>query len=67
MTIIEGEFPKDKNINDMIKAINNLKELLPYQIQLVGLVAQVHRSYYESLIKSGFSKKEALELTKTRI
>ena len=65
--IVDAEFPKDKERNQMLKGLRHLREMLPQQIELMCLLAAVHRAYFKALTQSGFSKHEALELTKARV
>ncbi len=53
--------------NDMRAAIEGLRRMLPDMLQHAELIAQVKRSYYQALVKEGFTPEQALELTKHSI
>ena len=46
----------------MKSAIKQIKELLPHHFEMQTLMAQLTKSKYDSLIKEGFSKGDALFL-----
>lgn len=54
----------DKNISDLEAAIIELKENTDGLIKYYAITASLKRAYYESLIESGFSEEQALELCK---
>lgn len=48
------------------EALAQIKENSKYMIEYIVYVAKTNRSYYEELLKQGFSQKEALELVKVQ-
>ena len=47
------------------EAIEQLKKTLPDLVEYVLLMAKLSKVKYDALIKEGFSKQEAIELSKT--
>lgn len=46
--------------------VDQIREILPAQLQLAPLHAQQIRAKYNALVKEGFTKEEALEIVKSR-
>lgn len=51
--------------DDFKQAIRDFREELDDQKEFQSLIAQVQRAKYQALIQQGFTKSEALELSKT--
>ncbi|ECD6517259.1 hypothetical protein E2329_22540 [Salmonella enterica subsp. enterica] len=46
--------------------IDDIKHSLEYQMQLIPLQAKIHKERYDSLLKEGFTKEEAMDIVKAR-
>lgn len=46
--------------------VDELKRMLPYQIEQIQINSKILKARYDSLKKEGFSDKEALEIVKAR-
>lgn len=64
--VVAGEFGKNKNVDDLRKALTDWKNSIDLQRELMEMLAATHRFYYDGLIKQKFTPKEALELTRAR-
>ncbi|MBN6886991.1 hypothetical protein ACUXCC_001998 [Cytobacillus horneckiae] len=47
-------------------AVDETKRMVPYQIKILEESSKILKARYESLIKEGFSEKQALEIVKFR-
>lgn len=64
---------EDNKFVDMVELVAQLKTEIPFMKDFVeslilkhASIAKVYKSFYDELIKSGFSKQEALELIKVK-
>lgn len=54
----------NKQVNDYYKAVDNLNYFYPTMLELLSKKAEYQREHYNQLVKSGFTKDEALEIIK---
>ncbi|MCM3180209.1 hypothetical protein [Cytobacillus horneckiae] len=47
-------------------AVDETKRMVPYQIKILEESSKILKARYESLLKEGFSEKQALEIVKFR-
>ena len=67
MKVVQGnKSPKLDTRNEYEKSIDALKEAIPYAIEEWSYKADFLKSKYDSLIKSGFTEEQALEIVKSR-
>lgn len=57
---------KTNNDANFILALEQARHNLPEFIDACTLIAQINKSYYDSLVNAGFTKKEAIELVKVQ-
>jgi len=53
--------------NEMLASVASLRRNLPAFLEHAAIVAAIKRSYYNALIKEGFSEQQALELCKAPV
>ena len=58
------ETTTDKELSENIAALEKAARMVPAMIEYSVIKAKVNRSYYLSLLESGFDEKQALYLTK---
>lgn len=52
---------------EIARELEQIKNQMPLRIQAVAMEAELNYKYYESLIKNGFTEKQALEIVKAKV
>ena len=53
--------------DDLLASLEALKRTLPHMVEHAAIVAAVKRSYFDALVKEGFSEAQALEIIQSEM
>lgn len=51
---------------EMELAVDYMREVLPAQLQVLGLHAEILKAKFDALVREGFTEQQALEIVKSR-